>query len=692
MNSVDVLKIIPIFVLFRDTARHLYEIDSLSPNQDFMDINFLAMANYRISSISLFSDEIWDFNDDDKAAVRNVQGAKLRIDWSVAPEIPPNIIIELKLILILLIHAGPSISRKRKKVKKVNTVLPKIRKGLAFFNVLFESLNGTFGKCFVIHKFVSLKMLSLNHFEDAAERFHQAYNSELATFFSNLYNSFIEDRVFGEPIVRFDYRAAKWPICGKAESRNSVITVAQAVREVTSESKKNIIPDHLFERFVFNASIVVVDFLKALDVDFQDKEVEKFQSLFTGDLAKDVGLNPELWAMYRSHRLLNKGHDERYVASLNEGFNFELKGTRNQVNAALKAGVSTNDFRLYVNKVSYACCFLVAQFTAMRPSELQEIIVKDKKCLIRQESQWLLISEVKKGKKADDLSGLFDDKWVAIPIVQDAISAAAIISEMRANPYLFSNADTVRAGKKAQSMASQGIKHQLDKLVECIFPGASDLLGGFNAYMARHTLAYQLYKMDLGLPLISFQLKHFVTDVEKFIGRNSGVTLSYGEIGDRLATTGRGGVDKSLRRTAEIDAIKGIMDPDGVYIGKKGAEHQARLKVIFAGYMASGYTKEQIFEKMAEQGIALINVGQGFCYGNRFEEFDTSIPCIGTLRCNPVRCSNAVVTKLNVPKWREVYYSNKAALERPELSENWLQMRAAMEEAAMVLEYLGADF
>jgi len=48
---------------------------------------------------------------------------------------------------------------------------------------------------------------------------------------------------------------------------------------------------------------------------------------------------------------------------------------------------------------------------------------------------------------------------------------------------------------------------------------------------------------------------------------------------------------------------------------------------------------------MAQQGMAVINVGTGMCYGGRVEEFDQSLPCIGSLRCNPNRCHQAVITR-----------------------------------------------
>ncbi len=107
--------------------------------------------------------------------------------------------------------------------------------------------------------------------------------------------------------------------------------------------------------------------------------------------------------------------------------------------------------------------------------------------------------------------------------------------------------------------------------------------------------------------------------------------------------------------------------------------------------MAEGYTEEEVYQAMAEQGVAVVYMGQGLCYGGREEEFDASLPCIGSLRCNPARCKQAVVTSRHAPKWREVYMLNKSNLNKPEYSHNREQIEAAMNEAKMVLESLGEE-
>ena len=76
--------------------------------------------------------------------------------------------------------------------------------------------------------------------------------------------------------------------------------------------------------------------------------------------------------------------------------------------------------------------------------------------------------------------------------------------------------------------------------------------------MLRHTLTYQLFRAEVGLPLISFQLKHFVAEIGKFVskGATTSVTLGYGEIGEILSKDGNRNSKNSLRHAAELEAIK----------------------------------------------------------------------------------------------------------------------------------------
>ena len=241
-------------------------------------------------------------------------------------------------------------------------------------------------------------------------------------------------------------------------------------------------------------------------------------------------------------------------------------------------------------------------------------------------------------------------------------------------------------------MSSVGITRQFSTFFEEILTDEEFESLEFSPYTLRHTLAYQMARAELGLPFISHQLKHF-GDLIGSAGQNkafSAVTLGYGAIAEILSKGGRSS-SKAPTQMAEEEYILSYCDPDGNYAGPNAESHKARMKKVFSGYMAAGYTKEQIIAQMAKKRMAIINVGQGFCYGGQRELFDESLPCIGSLRCNPNRCKNAVVTKAHAPKWREIYVQNSLALSSPNSAGAEEELRAAMEEAKGVLEHLGEE-
>ncbi|WP_163886382.1 hypothetical protein, partial [Providencia stuartii] len=63
----------------------------------------------------------------------------------------------------------------------------------------------------------------------------------------------------------------------------------------------------------------------------------------------------------------------------------------------------------------------------MRPSELSQITFEN--ALSEDGQYWLLNSHVVKHRSA--YGKLFDDTWVAIPIVRDAVAAAKILAKYK---------------------------------------------------------------------------------------------------------------------------------------------------------------------------------------------------------------------------------------------------------------------
>ena len=656
------------------------------------DIEYVTyLMDKPVSKLSKFSDMCWNFNNDYPNAAQNVQGAKLRINFSKYTEIPIFVLTEIKVILelallnnsIFKLQSKEGQSR-TKKVLKANSLITIFENGLTFINEIFKQASHELGYEFVQEKIRTLSDITPELYSKAAENYDRVKGVELDKFFKYLRSPASVKYVFEKPVAYVELNSLKW----------------KKLANTNTSKKEQVLPDLVFESLSKIASFIIVDFLSAIGAKEKISDVHSLERFNTSDYlswAKQEQVTHGILNGYIAMRLGTKGYPSSFITNIIEPYDWMLKKDSSVTSGRTlrkelkKRGYKLDNLREYFNLVAYACTYVVGQYTGMRPSELSEIRVQDCSCLVQDDGVWLIESTVKKHK--DEIStGLFDDRWVAIPIVKDAILAASYISKIKVSPYLISNVDTVKPGSSPQSMASNGITHQMNSFIGQLLGKniASELK--FNPYMLRHTLTYQLFKAEVGLPLISFQLKHFVESISKYTstGATSSVTLGYGDIGEMLSKDGnRKGDTKSLRRAAELDAIKTAHNPNGTYYGGKASEHKKGLIKTFSGYMAEGYTEDEIYEAMVDQGVAMVYMGQGLCYGGRAEEYDSSLPCIGSLRCNPARCKQAVVTTKHAPKWREVYMLNKTNLNKPEYSDNREQILSAMNEAKMVLENLG---
>lgn len=697
MNSEAKINVLTGFAEYRpyilNMLDHIRNHDAKYSEQDYADskVYLNRLKQKPVSKLSLFSENIWDFNNDYPNAARNIRGAKLRIDFSKYKDIPKFVLIETKVIFELallnnlIFKPQESGGKSRTKgVMKANSLIPIFESGLTFINEIFKQANHELGYEFVQTEIKTLSDITPNLYYKAAENYDRVKGRDLDSFFTYLRSPASLKYVLEKPIAYVELNSLKW----------------KKLANTDKEKKEQVLPDQVFEYLSKVTSFIVVDFLNAIGDREKVSDSNSLARFIASDYsswANQERVTHETLHGYIALRLRTKGYPSSFVSDLIEPYDWmknkasSLSSGRTLRNTFIQRGYKLNSLREYFNLVAYSCLYLVGQYTGMRPSELSEVRVQNCSCLVEDNEVWLIESTVKKHR--DEINtGLFDDRWVAIPIVRDAILAASYIAKIKASPYLVSNVDTVSPESLPKSMNSAGITHQMDTMIHRILDESSAKKIKFNPYMLRHTLTYQLFRAEVGLPLISFQLKHFVDSISKytFAGATSSVTLGYGDIGEMLSKDGgRNDNNKSFRRAAELEAIKAAHNPNGIYYGGKANEHKKQLIKTFQGYMAEGYTEEEVYEAMVDQGVAVVYMGQGLCYGGKEEEYDSSLPCIGSLRCNPVRCKQAVVTSRHAPKWREIYILNKSNLNKPEYSHNREQIIATMNEAKMVLENLG---
>jgi len=655
------------------------EAESVSDKLNYID----SLFQQKVNKTNVFSDQKWDYREDSADSSVNISPSALIINFSAYPEIPSFIINEVKCLTALYSMVPTSFKcrgRKKKSIKPV-TVVRVTRLGLAFLNHLYCELTDEYGGEYVHEKLNSLSDLSRDMFESSASSFETSFCIDLKIFFDNVSHQFAIKNIFGDTVECDDSHLFDW----------KVVAGTSGVRV-----PDKILPEKMYEKMTLHSSLYVTEFLSAMGEDVDDifSRDYLYEGMHENTKWKATGITKDLFEAYLVCRLRESGydydvirgalgdvHDNDYIYRADGEFWSRPIITARVVDAT---GLTIKNIYRLIATIKQAAQYLVAQFTGMRPSELADIPLN---CLVIENGIPLIKSRVTKGKE-NLLKGLFDDRWVAIPTITDAVKALTLLNKIFRSEYLFSSMKTVPLNSKPKRLSSASFAGQIKVYIYLLFGEKKPFDISYNSYMTRHTLAYQMFRADVGLPLITYQLKHLVEGVEQYTsnGAYSDTTLGYGGIGESLAKGTRG-----LRKLAEIESVKSVMDPDGVYIGAKGKEHKERLEKYFSGYIASGYSKEEIFEAMAEQGMALIDVGQGFCYGGQAEDFDESIPCIGSLRCNPIRCKNAIVTKANAPKWRGVYMTNKANLNKPEFADNIVQIKEAMAEASSVLKYLGED-
>ena len=489
-----------------------------------------------VSKLSRFSDCVWDFNNDYPNAARNVQGAKLRISFSRYTEIPVFIITEMKIVFELAL-LNNSIFKlqieerksRAKRVLKANSLIPIFESGLTFINEIFKQASLELGYEFVQEKIRTLSDITPDLYHRAAANYDRVKGVELNKFFKYLWSPASVKYVFEKPIAYVELENLSW----------------KRLADVNNSKKEKVLPDLLFESLSKMASFIIVDFLSAIGSIGKisdSNSLERFNTSGYSSWASKERLTHEILNGYIAIRLGTKGYSSSFVTSIIEPYDWMLNKDSNVMGGLTlrktlkKRGYELGNLREYFNLVAYACTYLLGQYTGMRPSELSEVRVQDCSCLVQGDGVWLVESTVKKHKEETN-TGLFDDRWVAIPIVRDAILASSYIAKIRASPYLVSNVDTVKPNVSPRSMSSNGITHQMNNFISQLLGEsiANDIK--FNPYMLRHTLTYQLFKAEVGLPLISFQLKHFVDSVSKYtsIGFTSSVTLGYGDIGEMLS-------------------------------------------------------------------------------------------------------------------------------------------------------------
>lgn len=655
-----------------------------------------ALMNLPVSKLSVIRDLVWDFNDEPHLLARNIQGAKSRIDFGNYANLNSTILFELKIAFVCALQMPGAIRTGEKlKISKPHTIIDIFKSVIPFIDKMCARKRCEQGDEYFELSYYSLADFSEDDYAVEARVYDRAFRNVTNLGFKFLRSNFLLENLFATPLPFVEMYSLEWP-------QNSITN--PKVRE-----KQKHFDNHIFEKCSRKATFAVVDFLRALKEPICDKDGLERVEVSGYDAAAEAKLTKKNFDIYVAIRLTSRGYtgneiepflyrtDSEYWSPQRQGM-FKDK----EAICKLTEAKMDDDFYQYITHISNSAYYIIAQYTGMRPSELSGIRAEG--CLTASEfGHNLILSTVIKNREA--FGKLFGDKWAAIPIVMDAVRTLQILNRFKQNPYLIANMNTVSPGQQGSANSIGNFNHTLWAFLSEVLDFEELETLDVSAYTLRHSLAHQMFRASVGLPFISYQLKHFGNLVSG-IGQNrlSAVTIDYGNIGSALTSDAGRDASNAIRHDAEKEFIMNACDPDGGYVGDNAGVHRERLKKYFQGYLEAGYTKDEIFDRMVELDFAIINVGQGYCYGDATEDFDASLPCIGSLRCNPYRCKNAVVTKANAPKWREIYVQNSIAVRKLEseskstdqliyggFAKSIAQMKAAIAEAEAVLQGLGEE-
>jgi integrase len=565
------------------------------------------------------------------------------VDWN-AYKLSDSILREMQLIFAIF-YKAPGYFGINGKNRKPQTLVPCIKKTCAF---LVFSIGRQFGEHFDVVK--SLGDLEYSELKNAAAEFQYSFidvRLGLRLLFSSKAKAFFEK---ASVITSLDIDRLKSPF--KRKSREG----------------QKYFDDDLFRLLSNEAAACIKAFLVANGETPCDSS-KSLDSTVKSPVASDKF--KEFFERYVQYRLFTRDYDDLRLY----GKKSNKLGAPREFPKYLKfqRELTAIDMSGYVEFVNTAAAIVIALYTGARYSELATFKVG---CLSKKDGFHVLTGRVFKAKSDSLLSG---DDWIAIPIIRDAIRTLELMAPIKRNKYLISSAKTVGIKGEVRPWDASSFADAVKKFVKQVDQKSTYSDFQCNPHQFRHSLTRQLVKAKLGLAYVTFQMKHLHNKLSLL---PNDVTLGYGGIAEQI---------HSSEIQVEIQKIKkeyadSIFDPDSAAVGVGANAFKEKRKDYFEGMIAAGFSVEEIKGHLIEVGSPFVNVGLGYCAGRKYRKDDTKKPpCIGSLKCNPIHCQNAVVTIEHLPQWRKVYEENLRMSEDPSFFYAKDQFKLAAEEARQVI-------
>lgn len=599
-------------------------------------------AGVKVTSSSYIHDSTWFFNEELEHRPRSIGDGALRIEWHKWC-FSSSLRKELQVILFLLWKA-PSLFGK--KYKKANSFCMVSKRGLDFLSAVVDS----FPDPMMVQSVSDLELSDLSKVA-ASQDFYSVRHvkNTLTVVFSSFSSKFTSGGLMVSPIdikrLNFKHRQPR-----------------------RKRDDTQVMPDDLFSLLSDECSACVKSFLKLMGVAPEDpfeycysvpENIDKIRCF-----KKVFSLYAEIRTKYRNG----------------------VKVIWGQYDPLKKYAVSASEINAYLDEVNISAQTVLGLYMGARISELTSLLIG---CRSEKDGVACLVGRNFKGKSDADPSS---DTWVSIPIMNDAVAVLEVLAKIKNNKYLIAPMkNSQRQGRDGAADSHYGVSYSVmgfadavNKLVRRLDKRGKFIGFKFTTHKFKHSLAAQMVKAKLGLPYISFHLKHLYSSV---VSLPSEVTLGYGNARTLIQSDIAGVQLMEMKR----QIAEQMLDPSTVLAGGAAKEFDERRRSFFTGMTDQGMSKEQIIDEVASLiGSSFVNVGLAYCTGRKKDpKTQNSPPCIGSLKCNPVSCHNAFVTQEHKPAWRRVYAENVSRCNDPRFAYAHDQFQQAASEARSVLELLG---
>ena len=619
-----------------DTGDGLTASLATTPEREFLEqaiagrLEFPAKA--AISGRSCYGDTIWDFGDSANLRLAVTTGSKIIVPWEKWQTrfgLSDEIIIDLKRFAFLRLNCSVALLYTSGE-PSIKTLVSEIRILVGLIGDICTSL--TTAQICLIRTLADVRL------------------SDLTLAFSNWRGADNSDE---RRVLR--YLAA--PVIGQSFAGGPVQWTAadiDTLRSIIHEKKRyERLPEGVFKLLSNAATRDVRQFLIAIGEEPLDQGETDRAMKPTGNLFLEAF--PAFPALLRSYKTLSSARCKDYIPPPTR--TGKVSHTRYGVQRkAWQRGhkIPLRDFYPWVGRARLAAQMLIALYTGARESELRLFRLNGLAPPREPSGVWVLRGTVIKDRAVD--APLDRDWWVATPIMRDAIAVLQHTAALVGSSYLFHRAGS----RKDRPVAYLFPRMVVNRYLTIVDPEArwwaalNDPRAAkvLHPHMIKESLAYELRKSDCGIPAITAQLQH-----KCFLDRRiNSTTVAYGSI-DRES------VARAVK-DANMAYARELYHPDSRRMGGGALEFGARLRAKFEGYVGQGLTEQEVFDHFVADGLPLLaDVGLGYCLGRRKilrdgREIDP--PCVGSLRCNPVDCSNGIIPRSKITIWKKLATVNRS--------------------------------